>query len=107
MMAGFFFFDIDFFFYVNDITFNCCPSHPRFSLDLTTWNTIINACAEAKHVKTAEKYMKKMTKYGLEPDVYTYTSLLKGCALSGWLHDAMRFFFSFFHMKRNIFLTLV
>eukprot|EP00747_Dinoflagellata_sp_TGD_P119450 gnl/TRDRNA2_/TRDRNA2_173013_c3_seq5.p1 gnl/TRDRNA2_/TRDRNA2_173013_c3~~gnl/TRDRNA2_/TRDRNA2_173013_c3_seq5.p1 ORF type:complete len:676 (-),score=118.62 gnl/TRDRNA2_/TRDRNA2_173013_c3_seq5:116-2143(-) len=56
-----------------------------------TYNSIIDACIKCGEVTTAEMLLREMTETGssLEPDLITYSTLLKGYCHAGQLDEAL------------------
>ncbi|KAK6944588.1 Pentatricopeptide repeat [Dillenia turbinata] len=64
--------------------------------DVVSWNSMIGACVKNEHFHDAIRFFKQMlSSPGIQPDEFTFASLLSGCARLGsftrakWLHDLM------------------
>mmetsp|Transcript_4086 Transcript_4086/g.3674 ORF Transcript_4086/g.3674 Transcript_4086/m.3674 type:complete len:247 (+) Transcript_4086:48-788(+) len=56
--------------------------NPAIQLDTAVYNTLINACAGVGDIDRALETMTAMQENGIEPNVITYTSLIKACAFN-------------------------
>jgi len=68
------------------------------SCNVITFNTMIDACARCGCMDRAPQLLESMRKEGVEPDLVTYSSLVKGYSLAG---DVRRGFKVFEEMKSS------
>lgn len=63
--------------------------------DVVTWNTIISGCVKNSHSQEALRIFQKMLKSNVEPDAFTFSSVIAACARLGardcaeWIHNLM------------------
>ncbi|XP_050376251.1 pentatricopeptide repeat-containing protein At5g50990 [Argentina anserina] len=65
--------------------FRKCPNP-----DLVTWNTVIGGCVRNERFQEALGMFRKLLSSDLEPDGFTFSSVITACARLGALHNAQR-----------------
>jgi len=65
----------------------CARGIPR---NLITHNTLLDACARACIMKRASQFLEDMEVSGIEPDIITYSTLVKGYCMEGNVDRAFR-----------------
>ncbi|PRQ16839.1 putative DYW domain-containing protein [Rosa chinensis] len=58
--------------------------------DLVTWNTVIAGCVRNERFQEALGLFRKLLSSDLEPDGFTFSSVITACARLGALHNAQR-----------------
>lgn len=53
-----------------------CHDNPSVTPDVTTYNAVLNACAQAHDAQRAEHVMERMRSNEIEPDVISFSSLI-------------------------------
>lgn len=58
--------------------------------DVVTWNTVIGGCVRNERFREALALFQKLLGSNLEPDGFTFSSVITACARLGALHNAQR-----------------
>ena len=62
--------------------------------NVTSYSSIMNACAQSGDVKRAEQWFKWMEEVGMQPDVKSYNSVTNACVQKGIVNRAGQWFYS-------------
>ncbi|XP_010526038.1 PREDICTED: pentatricopeptide repeat-containing protein At1g74900, mitochondrial [Tarenaya hassleriana] len=74
----------------------------RFSVDVVTYNVIVNGWCLVKRTPKALEVLKEMVERGINPNLTTYNTMLKGFFRAGQVDQAWKFFLEMKKRKREI-----
>ena len=60
--------------------------------NVTSYNSVINACAQKGDVNRAEHWFKRLEEFLVQPDVMSYSSAINACAQKGDVEKAEQWF---------------